>query len=107
MVSLNYLCYKKKQVLLIQVLTLEETDPSYDGRVNLIDAEAAGLDDMRNLKIRINRAHQLAYNEAIRMHREDIRSFCASRGVAFLTVRCDQPIEKVLFKELLKVGIMA
>ena len=105
--AVDYLCYKKKQVLLIQVLTLEETDPSYDGRVNLIDAEAAGLDDMRNLKIRINRAHQLAYNEAIRMHREDIRSFCASRGVAFLTVRCDQPIEKVLFKELLKVGIMA
>ena len=105
--AVDYLCYKKKQVLLIQVLTLEETDPSYDGRVNLIDAEAAGLDDMRNLKIRINRAHQLAYNEAIRMHREDIRSFCTSRGVAFLTVRCDQPIEKVLFKELLKVGIMA
>ena len=105
--AVDYLCYKKKQVLLIQVLTLEETDPSYSGRVNLIDTEAAGLDDVKNLKIRINRAHQLAYNEAIRMHRDDIRSFCASRGVGFLTVRCDQPIEKVLFKELLKVGIMA
>ena len=75
--------------------------------VHLIDTEAASLDDIKNLKIRINRAHQLAYNQAIRMHRDDIRSFCASRGVAFLTVRCDQPIEKVLFKELLKVGIMA
>ena len=105
--AVDYLCYKKKQVLLIQVLTLDETDPSYSGRVNLIDTEAAGLDDLKNLKIRINRAHQLAYNEAIRMHRDDIRSFCASRGVGFLTVRCDQPIEKVLFKELLKVGIMA
>ena len=105
--AVDYLCYKKKQVLLIQVTTLEEEDPSYDGRVNLIDAEAAGMEDMRNLKIRINRAHQLAYSEAIRMHREDITSFCNSRGVAFLTVRCDQPIEKVLFKELLKVGIMA
>ena len=105
--AVDYLCYKKKQVLLIQVLTLEETDPSYSGRVNLIDTEAASLDDIKNLKIRINRAHQLAYNQAIRMHRDDIRSFCASRGVAFLTVRCDQPIEKVLFKELLKVGIMA
>ena len=105
--AVDYLCYKKKQVLLIQVLTLDETDPSYSGRVNLIDTEAAGLDDLKNLKIRINRSHQLAYNQAIRMHRDDIRSFCASRGVGFLTVRCDQPIEKVLFKELLKVGIMA
>ena len=105
--AVDYLCYKKKQVLLIQVLTLDETDPSYSGRVNLIDTEAAGLDDLKNLKIRINRSHQLAYNQAIRMHREDIKTFCASRGVGFLTVRCDQPIEKVLFKELLKVGIMA
>ena len=105
--AVDYLCYKKKQVLLIQVVTLEETDPSYSGRVNLIDAEAGGLEDLRNLKLRINRAHQLAYEQAVKMHREDISSFCASRGVAFLTVRCDQPIEKVLFKELLKVGIMA
>ena len=105
--AVDYLCYKKKQVLLIQVLTLDETDPSYSGRVNLIDAEAYGMDDLKNLKLRINRSHQLAYNEALRMHNEDLKSFCASRGVAFLSVRCDQPIEKVLFKELLKVGIMA
>lgn len=105
--AVDYLCYKKKQVLLIQVLTLDETDPSYSGRVNLIDTESAGMDDIKNLKLRINRAHQLAYNEALRIHNEDLRSFCNSRGVAFLTVRCDQPIEKVLFKELLKVGIMA
>ena len=89
------------------MLTLEELDPSYNGRVNLIDAESMGMEDAKNLKIRINRAHQIAYNQALRMHHEDIKSFCNSRGVAFLSVRCDQPIEKVLFKELLKVGIMA
>ena len=105
--AVDYLCYKKKQVLLIQVVTLDETDPSYSGRVNLIDAESMGVDDDKNLKIRINRAHQIAYNEALRMHHADIKSFCNSRGVAFLSVRCDQPIETVLFKELLKVGIMA
>ena len=105
--AVDYLCYKKKQILLIQVLTLDETDPSYSGRVHLLDAEAAGMEDLKNLKLKINRSHQLAYNEALRMHHEDIKSFCASRGVAFLSVRCDQPIEKVLFKELLKVGLMA
>ena len=105
--AVDYLCYKKKQVLLIQVLTLDETDPSYSGRINLIDSEASGAVDDKNLKLRINRAHQLAYNKALRAHHEDIRAFCASRDVAFLSVRCDQPIEKVLFKELLKVGIMA
>ena len=105
--AVDYLCYKKKQVLLIQVVTIDEVDPSYSGRVNLIDSESFGLEDTKNLKIRINSSHQKAYNEALRMHNEDIKAFCASRGVAFLSVRTDRPIEKVLFKELLKVGIMA
>ena len=38
---------------------------------------------------------------------EDLRTFCNSRGSSFVTICTDQPIEKVLFKELLKVGIMA
>ena len=105
--AVDYLTYKHKQVLLIQVLTPEEIEPSYSGRVNLIDSEAMGMDDLKNLKIRINRSHQLAYDEAIKLHREEIRSFAVSRDAGFVSVRCDQPIEKMLFKELLKVGIMA
>ena len=105
--AVDYLCYRKKQVLLIQVITPEEAEPSYSGRVNLIDCEAVSMEDGKNLKIRINRSHQQAYDEALRLHRKDIESFAVSRGAAFLTVRCDQPIEKVLFKELLKVGIIA
>ena len=33
-------------------------------------------------------------------------TFCTSRDALFVSVRTDQLIEKVLFKELLKVGIM-
>ena len=105
--AVDYLVYRHKQVLLIQVITPEEAEPSYSGRVNLIDSEAFSMDDGKNLKIRINRAHLAAYDEALRLHREDIAGFAASRGAAFLSVRCDQPIEKMLFKELLKVGIIA
>lgn len=104
--AVDFLCYKKKQVLLIQVLTPEELDPTYMGRVNLIDSEAEGMEDTKNLKIRINRANLLAYEEAIRDMQAELRSFCASRDAAFITVSTAQPIEKMLFKELLKVGIM-
>jgi hypothetical protein len=38
---------------------------------------------------------------------EDIRQFCSSRNADFVSISTDQPIESVLFKELLKVGIMA
>ena len=105
--AVDYLCYRKKQVLLIQVLTPEEIDPTYTGRVNLIDCESVGIEDTKNLKIRINRANLRAYEEALRDIQADMRSFCASREAACISVSTDEPIEKVLFKELLKVGVMA
>ena len=105
--AVDFLCYKKKQVMLIQILTPNEIDPIYSGRVNLIDCEAGGMEDPKNLKIRINRANQQAYEMALHDMQEELRSFCASRGAEFISVSTDLPIEKMLFKELLKVGIIA
>ena len=105
--AVDYLCFKKKQVLLIQVLTPDEIDPLYDGRMNLIDTESMGLEDEKNLRLNINKSHHLAYAEALSDIQEELRSFCASRGADFITVSTEHPIEKMLFKELLKVGIMS
>ncbi len=105
--AVDYLSYKKRQVLLIQVLTPEEVDPLYTGRMNLLDAESVDESDFKNLKINIDRSALAAYEEAMREHREDLVSFANSRGAAFISVTTDQPIERVLFKELLKAGIMA
>lgn len=104
--AVDYLVYKKRQVLLVQILTPEERDPLYTGRVNLIDLESEDFADARNMKINIDRASQLAYEEAMRDFVEGINSFCNSRGATFVSVSTDQPIEKMLFKELLKVGIV-
>ena len=105
--AVDYLCYKKRQVLLVQVLTPEEANPSYTGRVNLIDCETEDVGDSRNLRIKIDRTSQDAYDTAMQVHQEELRSFCNSRGATYVSVCTDQPIEKVLFKELLKVGIIA
>ena len=105
--AVDYLCYKKRQVLLVQVLTPEEVDPSYTGRVHLVDVESETLEDERNMKIKIDRASQIAYEQAMNEIREELSSFCNSRGATYVTICTDQPVEKTLFKELLKVGIMA
>jgi hypothetical protein len=104
--AVDYLCYKKRQVLLVQVMTSDERDPLYTGRVNLVDSESVAIDDEKNMKMKIDRASQNAYEEAMRDLIEDLHQFCNSRGAAFVSVCTDQPIERVLFKELLKVGIM-
>ena len=105
--AVDYLCYKKRQVLLIQVMTPDETDPSYDGRVHLIDSESEDIADSLNMKIRITSAMQEAYEHALADFKSDMKTFCSKRGVEFITVSTDTPIEKMLFGELLKVGIMA
>lgn len=104
--AVDFLTYKKRQVLLLQVLTPEELDPAYEGRVHLFDSESDALEDPRNMKIRINRAFQRAYQEALRDMLADMKSFCAKREAGFISVSCDRPIERVLFGELLKGGVM-
>lgn len=57
--------------------------------------------------MKIDRASQNAYERAMKEIHDSLTQFANSRGAAFISVSTDQPIEKVLFKELLKVGIMA
>lgn len=104
--AVDYLAYKKRQVLLVQVLTPEEINPAYDGRVNLLDSEAVDASDEKNMKVKITRGMLQAYEEALEEFRADLKSFCSKRGADFVSVNTDTPIERMLFGELLKVGIM-
>ncbi len=104
--AIDYLVYKRRQVLLIQVLSPEEEDPSYTGRVNLIDAESYDLADPKNMKMNITRDMLIAYNEALSDLKGELKSYCVSRESDFISVTTAKPIEKMLFGELLKVGIM-
>lgn len=105
--AVDYLKYKKRQVLLLQILTPEEEDPTYIGRVNLVDSESIDIADTKNMKIRINSAMQQAYSEALADFKKGISDFCKKRDVDYITVNTSTPVESVLFKELLKVGLMS
>lgn len=105
--AVDYLCYKHRQVLLVQILAPEELDPTYDGRVHMLDSESDDMSDFRNMKLNITRSMQTAYQEALRDFREDMHTFCSKRGVGYISISSDMPIEKVLFGELLKAGIMS
>ena len=59
-----------------------------------------------NMKVKITRGMQQAYEEALRDYINDISSFCASRGAGFISVSSDKPIEKVIFGELMRTGIL-
>lgn len=104
--AVDYLCYKKRQVFLIQIMSPEERDPSYSGRINLVDSESEDSLDERNIKLKINKGLQQAYEQALNDYIADMSSFCASRGAGFISVTSDRPIERVIFGELMRTGIL-
>ena len=104
--AVDFLRYKGRQVMLVQVLAREEVSPGYTGRVNLIDSEALDIEDSRNMKMKIDSGHYKAYAEALDAIKENIRAYCASRGADFVSVCSDTSVEKAIFRELMKIGIL-
>ena len=104
--AVDYLIYNKRQVMLVQVLSPEDVNPAYSGRINLVDYESTDPFDERNFKMRITRAHLKAYNEAYNEFIGDIKRFCSSRNVDYVFAICDEPVEKMLFEKMYKVGVV-
>ena len=104
--AVDYLRFKGREVLLVQILASEEISPNYMGRLNLIDSESASLEDGRNMRLRINSRHYKAYEEAVRSIRERIRAFCVSRRAGYACIDTGTPVENAIFRELLKAGAL-
>lgn len=104
--AVDYLVFKKRQVMLVQVLSPEEIDPLFKGRVQMMDSEADDVMDGRNLKIRITKSAVQAYREALADFQNDIKSFCASRGAIYVWGSCADPIERFIFQKLYEMDMV-
>ena len=103
--AVNYLTFKNHQVLLVQTLLPDELRPSFNGRTELIDSETEHLVDGRHLRLRIGRQMISAYNQAMDEYLEEIKTFSMKLGIDFITVSTGVPIEDMLFKRLLDIGL--
>ena len=103
---MDYLIYKGRQVLLVQVLARQEISPDYTGYLNLVDSEADGAEDERNMRIRINGGHYAAYEQAYNAIKAKVRDFCVSRGAGYAFVSTGTPIEKAVFGGLIKADVV-
>ena len=102
--AVDYLLYRKRQVMMIQILSPEDINPLYNGKVRLLDTEAENEIDGRIMKMRITRAANKAYLQALDDYAEEIKSFCASRGVFFISASSGDPIEKLFFEKIFMTG---
>ncbi len=95
--AVDYLTYKRREVLMIQVLSPDELYPNFDGRVHMVDSESISFDDPKNMRMRVTRKMVEAYQRAFDDYEKELIDFCASREATFFTVSSDDPIEKVIF----------
>ena len=102
--AVDYLIFQKREVLLIQILSLEDLDPKFNGRMRLLDAEALDVLDAKNMRIKITKGHRLAYQEALQDYLEDIKVFANKRGVHYISVLSDEIIERFVFQRLAMLG---
>lgn len=104
--AIDYLLYKKREVMLVQVLSIDEITPSYNGRVVLMDSESSDALDERNMKMNILKSEFNAYKEALRDYLKDIKDFCSSRGVDYIMINTDQEVERALLEKLYGTGVI-
>lgn len=102
--SIDYLVYKKRDVLLIQVLSPEEINPNFNGRMSFLDSESKDILDDKNMRMKVTKSNLLAYQEALKDHINSIKIYCAKREVKFVSVNTSDSIEKMIFGNLGKVG---
>lgn len=100
--AVDALIARRRECVLVQVLSPEEDDPTLRGLYRLTDAEQGG----EPLRLDVDRSALAAYREALAAFREDIGKFCASRGVPLLFVRSDEPVESALIKRGFAKGLI-
>lgn len=104
--SIEFLVHKGSQVLLIQVLSEDEINPLYLGRMNLIDSESTLLHDNKNIRLKVTSSLHNSYEETLNSIIDDISSYCKKLGVDFISIDTSKPLDKIIFNELLKVGVI-
>ena len=104
--AVDKLLFNRREVCLIQVLSRDEVIPNFSGKVLLLDVEAPDEEDPRNYRTEVTRSSVKAYQEAFLYHQREIKEFCASRNVRFITVCSDESIEQMLFQKATEVGLI-
>lgn len=93
--AVDLLLSRRREVMLIQVLSPTELDPQLSGRHTFCDAEGEGECASR-LTMDVDRDMLRAYRETVSWFLAEIRRFCASRAVPYLLMRSDERVEDAL-----------
>ena len=99
--ALRMLVGRRMDVYVLHLLAPEEIEPPLTGDVKLVDVE-----DGDEAEITVSRILLKRYRETLASFIEQAKSFCARRGVTYLRIRSDEPIETIVTNYLRTHGVL-
>lgn len=99
--ALRILVGRRMDVVLVHLLATEELEPEVRGDFRFVDAE-----DQSTTEITLNDHALRRYQQTLQAFLDDAKQFCHRRGITYLLVRNDLPIEQVVSEYLMRRGVM-
>ena len=93
---------KKRDILCIQILSREELNPQFRGKMHLFDSE----NPQNFFRKKIDRDRINAYKAALKYVTERIKNYSEARNGHYLLVPADAKLSDVLFGNLVDLGVL-
>jgi uncharacterized protein (DUF58 family) len=100
--GIKHLLGRHFEVVLLHVLAPAEVNPSIGGDLKLIDSETG-----RFVDVTLNQRAINLYQERYAAWTASIESFCARHGILYERIESSEPLERLLFHNFRKKGLVA
>jgi len=99
--ALRLLLARRLDVYLVQILSPLETDPDVQGDLKLIDCE-----DGDEAEVSISGPLLQRYKQTLAAFLDDVRQFCARRGIVYLLASTEMPVDRLITGYLRSRGLV-
>jgi uncharacterized protein (DUF58 family) len=99
--ALRFLASQQMDIYLLHVLSVEEMEPEIAGDLKLVDCEDQQVAEITTSAALLNR-----YKKTLTAFIESAKNYCTRRGINYLLVRNDLPVEQLVMHYLRARGLV-
>lgn len=101
-IAIDKFAEKKRDILCAQILSRDELNPQFRGKMHLFDSE----DISKFFRKKIDKERIRAYKSALSYVVERIKGYCEARGGQYVLVPSDRGLFDVFFGDMVDLGVL-
>jgi uncharacterized protein (DUF58 family) len=99
--ALRMLVGRRLDIYLIHILSPEEVSPNLVGDLKLIDCEDDAATEVTVSRFLLNR-----YEQSLTNFVEQAKRFCSQRGITYMRIQSDEPVDRLVTSYLRQHGVL-